>query len=64
MSYSDEDLFPTGGQTPNDPYLLKELVRLQNEVLGMYVVQLSVLRESNADLRRQIRHLETVRSDN
>jgi hypothetical protein len=64
MAYSDEDLFPTGGETPNDPYLLKELVRLQNEVLGMYVVQLSVLRESNADLRRQIRHLETVRSDN
>jgi hypothetical protein len=64
MPYNEDELFPTGGEAPNDPYLLKELVRLQNEVLGMYVVQLSVLRESNADLRRQLRHLEHSRSDN
>lgn len=64
MSYNDEELFPTNGEQPSDPFLLKEIIRLQNEVLGTYVVQLEVLRQSNADMRRQLRHLEKSRSDN
>lgn len=61
---SDEELFPTNGEQPNDPFLLKEIIRLQNEVLGTYVVQLEVLRQSNADLRRELRQVRTTRYDN
>lgn len=64
MSNTDDWGLLPPNELPDDTVLLKEYIARLHELLGTYVLQYSVLKETNADLRQKLRHLESFRCPN